>query len=440
MGGDTGMTSLTGVSGELANVQQQGGGATGRAVAKQGQKLIEKGAKGAEPAELINAAQVTAYGSGNLAQVYFDLQPRKITLSELNTAYPGMVDALVQHEGIGLVCGYLDDGTPVALSKAGQRNLHTDEVTGDDPLLPYAPADPDAYGHATVDKRVWQVRRVMEFPHAGDLMVISSVYPDGTVAALEELIGNHGGIGGEQTDAFIFHPSDVVVPDTRNSTEVFHILNGVRGTPVPPKAEGTQAGQAAEISAWSPSNLARGIGNAGVWVGTALRALILDRSAYQDVAKDALMTGPALLIALLAALVETIIVMDGFDGTFFIARIGLWLVATLAVFVAGRLLSGKGTFTRTLRAMGFAQSAWFLGLLVLIPPIAPVARLITVLVAFFATWMGAAEAHETKGWRTIVLPVAALLVLIIAAFALRSLLAGAEFAFSALFSDLGLAP
>ncbi|MEZ4519383.1 MAG: hypothetical protein R3C44_22000 [Chloroflexota bacterium] len=60
---------------------------------------------------------MTAYGSGNLAQVYFDLFPRKITLTELNAAYPRVVDALVQHEGIGLVCGYLDDGTPVVLGK-----------------------------------------------------------------------------------------------------------------------------------------------------------------------------------------------------------------------------------------------------------------------------------------------------------------------------------
>ncbi|MEI2691697.1 MAG: phage holin family protein [Anaerolineae bacterium] len=149
MGGDTGMTSLAGVSGELANVQQQEGGATGKAVAKQGQKLIDKGAKAQEGNEPEQPAQVTAYGSGNLAQVYFDLQPRKITLSELAAAYPGMVDALVQHEGIGLVCGYLDDGVPVALSKAGQRNLHSGEVTGEDPLLPYAPADPAAHGHAS---------------------------------------------------------------------------------------------------------------------------------------------------------------------------------------------------------------------------------------------------------------------------------------------------
>ena len=74
------------------------------------------------------------------------------------------------------------------------------------------------------------MKRVMDFPSAGDLWLISTLYPDGTVAALEELIGNHGGLGGEQTDAFIFHPADMTVPDTRNSIDVFSILNGRRGS------------------------------------------------------------------------------------------------------------------------------------------------------------------------------------------------------------------
>jgi hypothetical protein len=211
MGGDTGVTSMTAVSGELENIQETGvGGRTGRAAAKRGKKLLDSGAKRREEAEgegeVDHTAQVTAYGSGNLAQVYFDLFPRKITLGELEEAYPGMVGALVAHEGIGMVCGYEEDGTPVVLGKDGKHNLHSGEVIGQDPLKPYAPDDPDAYGAAPLDRRVWQVRRVMDFPHAGDLMVISTVYPDGTVAALEELIGNHGGLGGEQTDAFLFHP------------------------------------------------------------------------------------------------------------------------------------------------------------------------------------------------------------------------------------------
>ena len=139
IGGDTGITSLAGLSGELDNVQQQGmGGRVGGAVVKQGQKAAMQAVKESEgPEEPESAAQVVAYGSGNLAQVYFDLYPRRITLDELEVAFPGMVAALVAHEGIGVVAGYLDADTPVVLGKGGRRNLHTGEVTGVDPLLPY---------------------------------------------------------------------------------------------------------------------------------------------------------------------------------------------------------------------------------------------------------------------------------------------------------------
>jgi hypothetical protein len=268
-------------------------------------------------------------------------------------------------------------------------------------------------------------------------MVISTVYPDGTVAALEELIGNHGGLGGEQTDAFIFHPPDVVVPDTRNATDVFHILNAVRGAPVPAKVETPQPGPI-ELSAWSPANLARGIGQAGVWIGRALRALLLDRTAYQEVARDALMTGPALLLGLLATFVDTLVMEAGFDPVVFVGRFAFWLLSVLMVFVAGRVLSKKGEFTRTFRAVGFAQVAWLLGVLALIPPIAPLARLITVVMAFFAVWIGAAEAHETRGWRTILLPVLVVIAWVVVAFVVGSLVAGAGFTVEALLGDVGI--
>ena len=184
IGGDTGAYGLQGVAGELANMQDANAGSTmSRAVAKQGQKLAEQGAAAGDDLATMKPASVTAYGSGNAAQVYFDLFPRKITLSELNSAYPGMVDALVQHEGLGIVVGYADDMTVVALGKGGQRNLDTGEVIGADPLVPYAQAT--GHGAGTLETRNWQIKRVMDFPHAGDLWLISTVYPDGTVAALE---------------------------------------------------------------------------------------------------------------------------------------------------------------------------------------------------------------------------------------------------------------
>jgi hypothetical protein len=157
IGGDTGAFGLQGVAGELANLQDaHATHAVNTAVARQGQKLAQKGADAGEKHVAATQAAVTAYGSGNAAQVYFDLFPRKIKLSELNAAYPGMVDALVQHEGIGMVLGYEDDMTVVVLGKRGRRNLHTGEVIGEDPVAPYAPAQgPGAASMA----RHWCARR-----------------------------------------------------------------------------------------------------------------------------------------------------------------------------------------------------------------------------------------------------------------------------------------
>lgn len=271
LGGDDASASLQGLSGELGNLEHEGRGRVGRAVAAGGQRLAERGVREREALRGQAKAEVMALGSGNLAHVYFDLASRRLSLEELNRAYPGMVDAVVGHEGIGFVAGYQNDGAPVVLGKKGKRNLHTGEVTGEDPLLPYAtehgrgdspggtPAPdgtlafggrlprgdsprrggrpaPDGRGRsgvgealpAELEKRVWQVRRVMDFPHSGDLVINSTAYPDGTVAALEEQIGSHGGLGGEQTDAFLFHPPGLEAPPTRNSCDVYAILNGYR--------------------------------------------------------------------------------------------------------------------------------------------------------------------------------------------------------------------
>lgn len=433
--GDTGVTSLSALSSELGTVQQQQGSATSRSVAKQGQKLLGKGIEQQEVKVNAVPTQVTAYGSGNLAQVYFDLYPRKILLSELNNAYPGMVDALVQHEGLGLICGYEDDGTPVAIGKTGRRNLHTGEVIGDDPLIPYAPAT--GHGAASIEKRAWQVRRVMDFPHAGDLMVISTVYPDGTVAALEELIGNHGGIGGEQTDAFIFHPPALEVPDTRNSIDVFHILNNRRGQPV---ADTPVAPVKQEVDAWSPANLWNGIKAVSIWVPHALRSFVLDRTSFEEVAASKLMTGPGLLLGLLGAFVLGLMRSDAKGLEVGLGSAAIWLLSVLAVYAAGRLLSRKGTYTRTMRTMGFAQATLLLELFALIPVIAPVVRPVTTLLHFIAIWIAAAQAHETRGWRTVLLPLVAVGVLLASIIALGAILGALTLTFNSILTTLGFAP
>ncbi|MFQ6058813.1 MAG: phage holin family protein [Anaerolineae bacterium] len=197
------------------------GGRIGRETLRQGRKALERRVerKGAQPPAEMDS-DVIVCCSGNLANVYFNLGQGKTTLDELEAAHPGLVEALVRHEGIGFVVGHVDGRGPVALGKAGLRVLRTGEVEGQDPLLPYG--DPDL--------RARQVLRVAEFPHSGDLMVNSTLYPDGQVAAFEELVGSHGGLGGPQTEPFLLYPADMKVRGQAitNATDLYPLLNARR--------------------------------------------------------------------------------------------------------------------------------------------------------------------------------------------------------------------
>jgi uncharacterized membrane protein YvlD (DUF360 family) len=431
-GGDDGVMSVTALSAELDNVQQQGvGGAVGKAVVKQTQKLAERGADEQRAAEEgnVKTANVVAYGSGNMAQVYFDLYPRKIKLGELNAAYPCMVDALVQHEGIGFVAGHAEDGMAMALGKRGWRNLHTGEVQGEDPLLPYADA------RATVEFRAAQVRRVMDFPNAGDLMVNSTVYPDGSVAALEELIGCHGGVGGEQTDSFLFHPNTWgAVPVTANSADVFHILNARRGLPPAPKL---QKEKASEVSSWSPSTLMAGLARVRAWFGLAVQSALLRLPAFDQIGRDPFMTGPALLLGALGVMMASVATRQSFDLGNIAIRFVLWLVSVLVVMGAARVLGGKANYTQTLRVMGFAASVEVVNALAFIPTLAPVVRLLALVWSFVAVWLGTSQVHGLKGWRSLVLPVVAVALTFVAAAAIQLLLAGAQFSIQGVLQQMG---
>ncbi len=227
-GGDDGTIGIAAMLEELQNMQEQDrGGRLGKAALRHTGHLIENNLAQQDSFQQAGQGKVTLAYGGNGALVYFDLFPRKITINELNEAYPGMVDKIVQHEGIGFVVGYEHDFTPVVFGKQGARNLQTGEIVGEDPLAPFG----------DVKLRAWQLNRLANFENSGDLILNSTLYEDGTVAALEELIGNHGGLGGEQTDAFMFHPGDMVVPATRTAVEFKTILDARRGLTGPPPKE-----------------------------------------------------------------------------------------------------------------------------------------------------------------------------------------------------------
>ena len=79
----------------------------------------------------------------------------------------------------------------------GVVNLDDGEVEGEDPMTPFGP------------NTLLSMRREDEMEHAPDLLLISEYNPAlGEVAAFEELIGSHGGLGGPQTEPFILHPAE----------------------------------------------------------------------------------------------------------------------------------------------------------------------------------------------------------------------------------------
>ena len=62
---------------------------------------------------------------------------------------------------------------------------------------------------STGSTRLPAIQRLDEIEHVGDIAVVSQFDPEtGEIAAFEELIGAHGGLGGPQTRPFLLHPAD----------------------------------------------------------------------------------------------------------------------------------------------------------------------------------------------------------------------------------------
>jgi hypothetical protein len=426
-GGDDGTIGVSAMMGELENLEDNKvTGRVGEAVVAQTQRAMKSNLDQQPGTQEVDPAKVTLSYSGNMALLYFDLYQRKVTLNELNSAYPGMVDALVQHEGIGFVVAYEDDGEPVAFGKNGARNLHTDDVVGEDPLEPFG----------DVELRSWQVRRIADFPNSGDLILNSTIFPDGTVAALEELIGSHGGLGGEQTDAFIFHPGDMEIPETRNSHDFMAVLKsrvGLPGkTPIPERTVEP------EVNAWAFSSLGKGLSQIGKWLDYAIHAVALNRETYREVARDAYMTGPALLITLLSQTLQSLNSEGHFDLVDILLRSGVWILAVVFLYLTAHVLRGKANYTATLRVAGFAQSAHVLEVLGFIPVVGDLARFLALVLSFFGVWIGASEAHDLHGWRTFVLPVIFIATLVITIVFLVSIIEGSAFTVEGLMQDFGI--
>jgi hypothetical protein len=161
-------------------------------------------------------SKIVLCASGNIAHLYTTGTQSKVNLTEINQLHPQLIEQLIKHPGIGIVAGYTDSGDVVAIGNCGARNLSTGAVTGKDPLRQYG----------NISRRSEQLLRIMEFTNSGDLIINGPVYPDGTVASFEDLIGVHGGMGGQQMDSFILAPTKahLKLHAVSNASQIYNYL------------------------------------------------------------------------------------------------------------------------------------------------------------------------------------------------------------------------
>jgi hypothetical protein len=134
--------------------------------------------------------------------VSFPREPGRVTLERLAELHPRLLDALRDHPGIGFVLVRSEHDGAVVLGPRGTRYLDSDRVEGEDPLAPFGP---NAAAH---------VRRTDGFAHCPDLAINSTYWTDlEEVAAFEELVGSHGGLGGPQSFPFVLFPGVLPYPD-----------------------------------------------------------------------------------------------------------------------------------------------------------------------------------------------------------------------------------
>ncbi|MFI8962226.1 phage holin family protein [Streptomyces sp. NPDC053493] len=208
---------------------ESGGGSEARDAARDALRsalhrpVDEEGEEGAEAARAAAVAAARApeplvLASGNLGLVSFPGVPHRMTREEIDRLHPALLRTLAHHPGIGFLLVASEEHGSVVLARDGLEVPVAELTDGDDgPLAGFGPGAAEA------------VRRTDGFPHVADIMVNSMYDPEtGTVHAFEEQIGSHGGLGGEQSRAFLLRPRELPAPPAGlvGAEQVHQVLRG----------------------------------------------------------------------------------------------------------------------------------------------------------------------------------------------------------------------
>jgi uncharacterized membrane protein YvlD (DUF360 family) len=161
--------------------------------------------------------ELSVMASGCLGLISFPREPGRLSRERIDALYPRLIEGLRRHPGIGFVLVRSDSEGAVVLGPRGTNFLDQGRIEGEDPLEPFGP---NAARH---------VKRSDSFPNCPDLMVNSAYWDDlDEVAAFEELVGSHGGMGGLQSFPFVLHPPDLEWPSEPviGAESVHRVLKG----------------------------------------------------------------------------------------------------------------------------------------------------------------------------------------------------------------------
>ena len=161
--------------------------------------------------------EISVMASGCLGLVSFPREPGRVTLEHLQERYPLLLPALREHDGIGFALVRSRDHGAVAIGPSGVNYLDEDRVEGEDPLAAFGP------------NAALHVRRTDGFEHCPDIVLNSRYWPiTDEVAAFEELVGSHGGMGGEQCFPFVAFPATWRYPSEQvmGSESLHQVMRG----------------------------------------------------------------------------------------------------------------------------------------------------------------------------------------------------------------------
>ena len=141
-------------------------------------------------------SEAIVLASGNLGLIYFTQWTARLSYESIIGLFPDLIPGLVNNPYIGFILVDTEERGPIVISDKGVYYLDSDTYTGENPLKDF--------GENAAD----HLRRTNSFSTVPDILV-NSFYDEENdeVAAFEELVGSHGGLGGTQTKPFIMHPS-----------------------------------------------------------------------------------------------------------------------------------------------------------------------------------------------------------------------------------------